>query len=129
MPITYEASDGGLFVHTRAVGELSEEDLLNYQAAVLSDARIKAGFCELFDATAADGADLSEAVIDKMMVFDKRHVEKLRGGKCAIVVRSQFELADKFARSHSGPHNVMVFFNLDVAQTWLGKRSEGTLPG
>lgn len=129
MPITYEVRDDGLFVHTKAGGELTEDDLLNYRAAVLSDARVKAGFDELFDGTAADSAALSEGVTERMIKVDRQHTEKLRGGKCAIVIRIAFDLVDKFERLHGGPHNVMVFFNLDVAQTWLGERAEGTLPG
>jgi hypothetical protein len=129
MPITYEVRDDGRFVHTKAVGEVTEEDLVNYRAAMLSDVRVTLGFDELFDGTAANWAGLSEAVIERMMEVDRRHTEKLKGGKCAIVIRTGFDLAERFERSHSGPHHVMLFFNLDVAQTWLGERAEGTLSG
>jgi len=124
MPVTYEVKNDGTFVHTKAHGEVTEEDLLEYQAATFADPRIKPGCYELFDATKAQGVGLSEAVIENMFEVDKNHTEKLQGGKCAVVVRSGFDLAKRFESFHDRPHNVMVFFNLDVARAWLGERTE-----
>ena len=121
MPISYEVSDGGRFIDTKATGAITEEELLRYQAALLADPRIKPGAYELFDATLADGSELSEEVIPKIVEADRTHAERLRGGKCAVVVRSAFELADKLEMAHAGPQELMVFFNVDVARTWLGK--------
>jgi len=121
MPVTYEVKNDGTFVHTKAHGEVTEEDLLSYQAAVLADPRIKPGYYELFDATTAEAAGVSEATLEKMSEVDKEHAEKLEGGKCAVVVRSGFELAKRFESFRDRPHNVMVFFNLDVARAWLGE--------
>ncbi len=121
MPICYEVSDGGHFVDTKAIGAITEEDLLGYQAALLADPRVKPGAYELFDATMADGSDLSDEVISRIVEVDRAHTERLRGGKCAVVVRTAFELVDKLETEHTGPHKLMVFFNLDVARTWLGK--------
>ena len=121
MPICYEVSDGGHFIDTKATGAITEEDLLRYQAALRADPRIKPGAYELFDATMADGSDLSDEVISKIVEVDRAHTERLRGGKCAVVVRTAFGLADKLEMAHAGPHELIVFFNLDVARTWLGK--------
>ncbi len=121
MPICYEVSDGGHFINTRATGVITEEDLLRYQAALLADPRIKPGAYELFDATMANCSDLSDEVIPKIVESDRAHGERLRGGKCAVVVRAAFELADKLETAHAGPHELMVFYNLDVARAWLGK--------
>jgi len=121
MPITYEVRDGGTFVYTLATGEIANQDLLDYQAAVLSDPRVMPGFDELFDAITAFEAGLSKEAIEQMIEVDSEHVEKLRRGKCAIVVRSGFELARHFEQTHGGPHNVVVFHNLDVALVWLGR--------
>ncbi len=121
MPIVYEVREGGTFVSTRATGEVTNQDLLDYQAAVLSDPRVRPGFDELFNATAAFEAGLSEEAIEQMIEVDREHVDKLRRGKCAIVVRSGFELAKHFEQTHGGPHNVVVFYNLDVALVWLGR--------
>ncbi|UCD53332.1 MAG: hypothetical protein JSW27_11920 [Phycisphaerales bacterium] len=122
MPITYTVEDNGTFVHTTARGAVTDEDLLNYQAALLADARVRPGFDELFDATAARESGLSEAMIEKMIEVDRSHAEKLRCGRCAVVVWDGFELADQFVSRHGGPHTVMVFCNLDVAELWLGRK-------
>ena len=123
MPISYEIADGGRFVHTKAIGAVSDEDLLTYQAALLADPRVQPGAYELFDATMAHGAGLSDAVIERIVNMDKANAKRLAGGKCAVVVRSEFDFADRLERLHEGPHEVMVFFNLDVARAWLGKKT------
>ncbi|MBN2131333.1 MAG: hypothetical protein JW741_17665 [Sedimentisphaerales bacterium] len=126
MPVTYEVRNGGTFVHTKAHGEVTEHDLLEYQAAVLADPRIEPGYYELFDATTAQAVGVSEATLETMSEMDKKHVEKLAGGKCALVVRSGFELAKRFESLRDRPHAVMVFFNLDVARAWLGEAAAET---
>lgn len=121
MPVTYEVRNDGTFVYTKAHGKVTEKDLLEYQAAVLADPRIEPGYCELFDATTGQAVGVSETTLEKMSEVDKAHAEKLEGGKCAVVVRSGFELAKRFESFRDRPHNVMVFFNLDVARAWLGE--------
>ena len=123
MPVTYEVKNEGTFIHTKAHGEVTEQDLLEYQATVLADPRVKSGYYELLDATTAQAADVSETTLEKMAAVDKEHAERLEGGKCAVVVRSGFELAKHFESLKDHPHNVMVFFNLDVARAWLGERA------
>ena len=125
MPVTYEVKNDGTFVCTKAYGEVTEQDLLEYQAALLADPRVKPGCYELFDATGAQAVGVSEATIEKMAAVDKEHAEKLEGGKCAVVVRSGFELAKRFESLRDRPHNVMVFFNLNVARAWLGEAAAG----
>ena len=121
MPITYEITDSGRFVHTKAISRITERELLASQAAILSDPRLRPGYYELFDGTMAYGSELSEDVITKIVAVDQANVDKLAGGKCAIVLRSDFELAELFELLHGGPHEVTVFFNLDVARAWLGQ--------
>ena len=53
MPIKYEVRNDGNLVFSVATGPIGEADLLDYQTALLSDPRVKPGFDELFDATAA----------------------------------------------------------------------------
>ena len=121
MPITYEVRDGGAFVYIRARGEVTEVDLLAYQEAMLSDPRIPPGFDSLFDATMAQGIDLSKATIEKMTAVDKAHADKLSRGKAALVVRSDVELAEYFEALYKGPRTVVLFHNVDVALVWLGR--------
>ena len=121
MPISYDVRNDGNLVHSVAAGSVCEADLLNYQTALLSDPRVKPGFNELFDATLAREAGLTEAVLEEIIETDLLHTDKLRGGKCAIVIWDGFEWAERFVRSHQGPQDVMVFVNMDVARTWIGE--------
>jgi hypothetical protein len=123
MPITYEVRNDGNFVYAKASGEVTEDDLLKYQATLLSDPCVKPGCYQLFDGRTAQCIGLTEAVIEKLAEINKAHPGKLRGSKSAIVVRSEYELADQFAQAHDGPYDIMVFFNLHVAQVWLGEEA------
>ena len=125
LPVTYEVRKDGTFVYAKAHGEVSGPDLLEYQAAVLADPRIKPAYGELFDATTARAVGVSEATLERMLAVDKDHAEKLEGGKCAVVVRGGFELAKRFESFPDRPHSVMVFFNLNVARAWLGDAAAG----
>jgi hypothetical protein len=120
MPISYEVKNSGNFVHSVATGPVSDADLLDYQTTLLADPRVKPGFHELFDATAAHDAGLSEAVLEKMVETDLGHAEKLRGGKCVVVVRDGFKWAERFTQLHKGPNRIMVFVNMEVARAWVG---------
>ena len=120
MPITYDVRNDGNRVLSVATGPVTETDLRDYQAALLSDARVKPGFDELFDATAAQESGLSEAVLRNMVEADLAHTEKLRGGKCAIVAQTGFAWAQRYVDLHKGPQNIMVFVNMEVARTWVG---------
>jgi hypothetical protein len=126
MPIAYEVRNGGIFVYTTASGEVTDQDLLGYQEALLSDPRVKSGFDELFDARMAEGTGLSTEVVEKIIEVDRTHTDKLQRGKCAVVVRSDFELARHFEERHGGPQQIMVFHNLNVALVWLGREIEAT---
>jgi hypothetical protein len=120
MSISYRIANGGRLVYTRASGPVTEEELLSYQVKLLKDPKVRPGFFELFDGTAAHGVDLADGLIEKLVAVDEAHADKLVRGKCAIVIRSDFELAEEFERLHHGPNEVLLFFNLDVASVWLG---------
>jgi len=120
MPIRYEVKNSGNLVHSVATGPVSEADLLDYQTTLLADPRVKPGFHELFDATVARDAGLSEAVLEKMVEADLEHAEKLRGSKCAVVVRDGFKWAERYTQLHKGPNRIMVFVNMEVARAWVG---------
>jgi hypothetical protein len=120
MPIKYDVRNDGNLVFSVAEGPIGEADLLDYQAALLSDPRVKPGFNELFDATAAHESGLSGAVLQKMVEADLAHAEKLGAGKCAIVAQTDFEWAQRYADLHKGPQSVMVFVNMEVARAWIG---------
>lgn len=126
MAITYEVSEDGSFVHTKVSGEVTEQDLECHDTALASDRRVRPEFRELFDATAGTAVGLTEATFSKLAEIGKAHLDKFQGARCAIVVQRsrEFELAKLFEEAYDGPTTIIIFYNLDVAKTWLGCKTE-----
>ena len=122
MAITYEVSEDGRFVHTEATGEYTEEELVRHRMAIVSDSRIQPGFKQLLDLTKGVASGLTQESLARIAKIAEAHPDKFRGARYAIVAQKSrdFELAKLFERIYRGPTSVIVFYNLDVAKTWLG---------
>lgn len=133
MGITYEVSSDGTLVYTKVTGQFSEEDVLRHEAALASDPRIKPGFGQLADVTnegslAPSGVEPGaiKALAARLAEIANSHLDKFRGARYAVVIQGprRFEMAKLFESVYEGPANVIVFYNLDVAKTWLGCKKE-----
>ena len=126
MAITYEVSEDGSFVHTKMIGEYTEEEIVRHRMAIVSDSRIQPGFKQLLDLTKGVASGLTEESLARIAKIAEAHPEKFRGARYAIVVQrsGEFELAKVFERIYAAPANVIVFYNLDIAKTWLGCKTE-----
>ncbi|HUT94037.1 MAG TPA: hypothetical protein VMY37_31530 [Thermoguttaceae bacterium] len=126
MAITYEVSEDGSFVHTKVIGEYTEEDLVCHRMALVSDSRIKPGFGQLTDLTGGVASGITEESLARIAKIAEAHPDKFQGARYAIVAQKSkdFELAKLFERIYGGPANVIVFYNLDIAKTWLGCKTE-----
>lgn len=122
MSITYDVSSDGKFVHTKMTGEVTEQELVNYMKDFVSDERIKPRFSELIDAAGASGVGLTEKTAEKIVEMNRTIPEKLHGSKCAIVLKnnSDFSLARYFEKLNEGLQTLIVFYNIEVAEKWLG---------
>ncbi len=120
MPITYEVDEDQNFAYVTVSGKVTEDDLIEHASRFLTDPRVKPGFRELFDARAATPEDLTASLVEVLLQLDHEHHEKTVGSRTALVVPlgPEAELADAFENEAEG--NVIVFFNVDVAKTWLG---------
>ena len=126
MAITYEVSEDGSFVHTKMIGEYTEEEVVCHRMAIVSDSRIKPGFRQLTDLTGGVASGITEESLARLAEIANAHPEKFRGARYAIVVQrsGEFELAKVFERVYADPASVIIFYNLDVAKTWLGCKTE-----
>ena len=122
MPIAYAVHEEGSLVHAKATGKVTEEDVVCYKRAIATDPRIKPGFRELFDAISAVDIGVTEDTVAKVSEIDNAHPDTFRGTRAAIVVQGArgFDLAKLYDKIYDGPGTVIVFYNLDIAKTWLG---------
>ena len=120
MPITYEVDEAQNAVYAWVSGQVRAEDFLAYVQQFLADSRIKPGYRELVDATAAVPSDITAELFNQIAEIDRRFPEMLPGSRTAIVVphASGFELARQYQKV--ARMQVLVFFSLEVAREWLG---------
>ncbi len=133
MGITYEVSGDGSLVHTRVTGDLTEEDVLRHETALASDARIRPGFGQLAEVTGEGRWTMggvepgaTKALAARLAEIAKAHPDRFQGARYAIVIQGAraFESAKLFETIYDGAANVIVFYNLDIAKTWLGCKTE-----
>ena len=122
MPITYQLSADGKSVHTKMTGDVTEQQMLSYMSQFVSDERIKPGFSELIDASTGRQIGITTETVEKIIEINRLHSEKLERSKCALVLQKkhEFSLATYFEKLNEGPQRFIVFYNLDVAEKWLG---------
>jgi hypothetical protein len=120
MPIDYEVDVAHNVVHATATGAVGDADFLDYVRRFLADSRIRPGYRELVDLTAASKGAISPELFDLIADLDRQQPERLRGSRTAIVVPDSegFELASTYGLKAQAP--VIVFTNIGVARTWLG---------
>jgi hypothetical protein len=123
MPIERKISKDGLFVHTSVYGTVTSEDLISHEMAMISEPRIRPGFCELFDASRATEIKVTKEDIERVADMDGKNIDRFGGSKCAIVVAESeaFELGKYFEKiSRQNYVKVIVFNSVTTAKTWLG---------
>jgi|GEM_PF-5069035 len=87
MPINYTVKDDGAFVHIRAEGRVTTDDVLNVLKAMEKDSRVRSGHVTLYDASRvrSKDLDLEDYNFDTALEMEKQNPEKLVARKLAIV--------------------------------------------
>jgi hypothetical protein len=129
MPIIYDVDEEGNRVYIKASGQLTNEEILRFENNFLDDARVKPGYCALFDATFATMDVILGETIDELIDLEKNHEEKTVGSKTAFVIIEDegWKRAKEFERKTL--RRAIVFFNLDVAKIWLGWKESNLIQG
>lgn len=120
MPITYWVDESQNVVYATVRGRVGVEDFLTYVRQFHADARIRPGYRELVDATAAQAENITPQLLDLIVEADRQRPELQENSRTAIVVPSVegFNLAQEYERK--ALMSVVAFTSLDVAKTWLG---------
>lgn len=120
MPIDYEVDEVHNVVYATGQGAVGDEDFLDYVQRFLADRRIRPGYRELVDLTAAIRGQISPRLFDLIAELDRQQPERQSGSRTAIVVpdSESFQLASAYGLKAQAP--VIVFSNVSVARTWLG---------
>jgi hypothetical protein len=120
VPITYQVNEATNFIHAVVKGPFTGEDLLEYDERLRADPRVRGKFTEFFDATAGRPDGSFQEAFEEIWRRDDDDPIRCAGSKTAIVVAEDraFELAKAF-EMQSGPRTVIVFYNPEVARTWV----------
>jgi hypothetical protein len=122
MPVTYEVDDVQNAIYAWVSGVVGEDDFLAYVEQFLADSRIRPGYRELVDATAATPGNITTELFDRIAELDREHPQLLAGSRAAIVVPPgrSYELARQYQRM--ARVEMEVFLSIDAAREWLGIR-------
>lgn len=120
MPVTYEVDDVQNAVYAWVSGRIGEEDVLAYVQQFLSDLRIRPGYRELVDATAATPVDITTGLFDRIAELDRRRPEMIRGARTAIVAAPGLALELARQYQQAARVEVQVFQGIEAAREWLG---------
>jgi len=120
MPIHYSVDESKNLVLVTVLGTVNDDEFLDYVRQFHTDTRIRPGYRELVDATAASPGVIRPELFDQIAELDRQRPELLPRSKTAIVVTGSeaYELARQYETKAQMP--VTVFSSLDVARIWLG---------
>lgn len=126
MPIAYDVSRGGHFVHAVATNPVTREEFIEYEIAHALDERIKTPWVELLEMGNNVLRDITKEDISQVLRLRAAGANVSASHRCAIVVSYQdehtWDLAkfyEEMAALHS-PGSVIVFGDIRTAKLWLG---------
>lgn len=123
MPLEYNVSNDGSFVHVTGSLSVTLDDILEYLDALEKDERISGKHTTLFDVRAAQEVIMTEPEVEQVAIRIQTNLRRLAATRIALVVpnRESFELARYFEELvKSFDENAIVFNDIQTAKTWLG---------
>lgn len=123
MPITYDVSANGTFVHFSGTGVLDLSDYRRILQRIAKDDRIKPGCRHLLDLTGMSNSLLTEQALNKLSILAKSSPKVTKNSRLAIVVSSgaSFDRARYYEKTaQKNYQDIVVFNSMRTAKIWLG---------
>jgi hypothetical protein len=126
MPIEYNVSNDGHFIHAIANGVLTPEEFIEFEVAHASDKRLNPPVNELLEIEYGACKNITKDDISKVLERRKEIEKPPTPHRCAIVVPYDDDQSWNIASFYEGmvilhyPESVIVFGDLRIARVWLG---------
>ena len=123
MPIEYTLERGGTLVMAVATGALNLDSFVSLRERLLNDSGLKTPHDTLLDVRAVSRIDISEDDLKLIAQGLTSGPKDLGAARLAIIAHQEnaFTLGNIYKTIEKGvEENVIVFFNPEVAKTWLG---------
>jgi hypothetical protein len=126
MPIEYHLEKNGALVVATATGVINLKSFMDMAEAMRADENLRDPHDTLLDARKVSRIELTEEELSEIAKGLTAGPRKLGANRLAIVAKEEqaFQLGRKYKTIEKDvQENVVVFYNLDVAQTWLGRKA------
>ncbi|MDY6862765.1 MAG: hypothetical protein SV062_07220 [Thermodesulfobacteriota bacterium] len=126
MPIKYNVSPDGHFIHAIANGIITPKEFIEFEVAHGSDKRLKPPVNELLEIEYGACRNINKDDISKVLQRRKEIKDPPTPHRCAIVVSYGDAQSWDIASFYEGmvivhyPETVIVFGDSRIARTWLG---------
>ncbi len=121
MPIKYQVSDDGRFVHAVASGTLNAKVSVKCQRLLAEDEKVKLGYRLLFDTTRIAKVKITKNDVDHISSIVYSNPKNSHAMKVAIIANTMivFELSRLYEWLISRNKNICIFNNISSAREWL----------
>jgi hypothetical protein len=120
--MSYRIDSDRRVVLTKAWGVLTDQDILNHKARLLSDPAIEPGTVQLSDVRGVERLEVTPAGIRAMVRHDTANAGRLPGHRLALVANADLVFGMARMYQQTGSHDdggVGVFRTMEEAETWL----------
>jgi len=121
MPIQYVLLDHGNFVYARAYDNLTAEDLVHHESALLRDPGLAPGYRQLLDCRWAGDDQVDESALAPMAEVHCANLTMVKGARYAVVAHSLawFQIGAQYRCEDYGM-TMIIFNDPSTACIWLG---------
>jgi hypothetical protein len=122
MPLSYQIDEERNLVLTTGSGILTDDDIIQHNASLLSDPGFEPGMRELSDIRGIDRLEVTTEGVDRMVQHDERHAPEVKAHRLAIVASQ--DIVYGMARMYQSlteqtVANVRIFGDIEEARAWL----------
>ncbi len=121
MPIEYQVSNDGSYVHVVASGTVTAKESIDCQKSIAENSIVKLGYRVLFDTSKIAKIEISKGDIIQIENSAFLNPKNTPDMKVAIVANTMivFVISRFYDRMISITENIIVFNNISSAKIWL----------